>query len=1170
MARTLFACALALAILYAPTAAFSQAEDTTAAKIENYDKYVGRPLVFDNRAINADLIRTLPLACPPFHLKDEDGNIIDPTKDETGKPFDPAAPPQGIPQAVSAKQTCGTCHDYERITKGYHFQMGRDEMFDETGGIQRSPGFFGKWQLLYQRELAPKSFDNPDAVDMTPFEWIVSCGVCHPGGGPGEYDRAGQRYDKALKLDREVAMMGDGDYHDSPWEHTGVMEADCFICHLAEYEYSIRAQQIKKLNFKWAATAAAGLGYVWGSVADGQTPSVYYNKSKFMADGKVHLHIQRPGDRQCQFCHDISSVQKRGSTWHQHYQPDVHTEQGITCLKCHPGDIRHNFAKGSSSSQTVRDDTDNSMLSCKECHEQEELGAPDEHHEWLPALHLERISCEACHITNRAFVATGTVETIQGDWRQLPAQTDPDIYESWMFGAMWGRVGGLLADNLIEPFSPAELATAADLVVAADSPIRGKLVNALSEGAVSVRAEIERLGGLESENARALMLLALEQGMPPSDQPQHAVCVFRGTAYQYDLGGLQKLPSKLQPKRPGATIAVSPYAYARAKGDGVIHPEGYQLGVFWAYMDGDKANPLHLSDMKAAWNFLNSDEFDFYRYPGSVTTENGKQLSPAVPGNAEAPPATPAASEPELMLLAQAAAAPVAAANTAAVAPAPAEPAPAPAPADAAPAPAQPAPTPEAAPAPEPAEAAHAPKYDEAALQQEIAAKINQFVRNEERKLEIFDDNNDTFPEANSEEEIALIGWALTQVTPRIAGKDLYYIKGETIFKVTVAEWTNPYEAALFEMTPVPEGAPFLRIDRNEQKERPGANSWDAPMLAWVRAETRIAPAYDAKVEPVDPAAVPAIAQLAQRLPWTVSHGVEPAKMALGAKGCADCHSADSHFFFGPVTVDPFDVDGTPATKPMYALLGYTQADILIGAWRETVLKPLSPWVVLAVLVMIVLHFVIFGIKGGTPAGPPNVVRFRIHERMSHLIAMVTVVFLAITGFCFLLGKSDPMSHWARLWHTYFGYVASAGVTILVLVWFLSMLPARGDLKWLMKAGGYLGGVKGHLPAGKFNAGQKILFWLVLGAFGTLIVTGLVMGLKRDAHFPGQELLYTIHDVAALGMIVLLMAHIYLATIVVPHSLRSLFGGKVSHIWAHEHHANWKHPKPVDAEASHD
>ena len=1176
MARTLFTCTFLLALFLVPAVAFGQAEDASAAQIENYDKYIGRPLVENNRAINADLIRTLPLACPPFHLKDEDGNIIDPTKDANGNPIDPAAPAIGLPQAVSAKQTCGTCHDYERITRGYHFMTGRDEMFPEAAGegqdaIHRSPGFFGKWQLLYQRELAPKSFSDPEAVDMTPFEWVVDCGVCHPGGGPAEYDRAGERYDKKLAADHEIASMGDGDYLNSPWNLTGVLEADCFICHLANYEYSVRAQHIKKLNFKFAATAAAGLGYVWGSVMDGQAPKVYYDKDLFMADGKVHLHIQRPTDRQCQFCHDISNVQKRGSTWHQHYQPDVHTEQGITCLKCHPGDIRHNFAKGASSNQTVRDDIDHSMLSCKECHEKEELGAPDYEHEWLPALHLERISCEACHITNRAFVGTGTVESIQGDWRQLPFQYDAEAFESWMFGAMWGKVSGLLTGNIIEPFTQAELTAAADLVIAADSPIRAKLSKPLTDGPVTVRAEIERIGGLEHDDARALMLVALEQGLSQDDTPQKAVCVFRGHTYQYDLGGVQKLQSTLQPKRPGATIAASPYAYGRAKGDGIIHPEGYQVGVFWAYMDGDAVHPIHLKDMKAAWHFLNSDEFDFYAYPGEVVTADGAKLSPAVPGQAAPVSGAPASSESEVILLAQATSAetPAATPNTAEVAAAPAAAAP-----EAAPTPAaapETALAPQPAPAPAAPEAAPAaPKYDEEQIEKEMVAKLSAYAQDARRALEVYDDNNDTFPEANTEAEIALIGWALRQVTPRLDGKDLYYIKGESIYKVTVGDWKNPYDGPLAEMAPIAEGAPFLRIDRNEQKERSGANSWDAPVKVWERAEMRLAPAIDAKVEPVAAAAVPAVAQLAQRLCWSVSHGVEPANMALGAKTCEDCHAPDSHFFFGEVTTDPFTTDGTPATKPMYEVLGYSKADLLVGAWRESVLKPVSPWIVLAVLILIVLHFVVFGIKGGTPAGPPNVVRFRIHERLSHLMAMVTVVFLAITGFCFLLGRNDPLSHWARLWHTYFGYVASAGVTIMVLVWFLSMLPARGDLKWLLKAGGYLGGVRGHLPAGKFNAGQKILFWMVLAAFGTLIVTGVLMGLERGAHFAGQELLYTVHDVAALGMIVLLMAHIYLATIVVPHSLRSLFGGKVSDIWAHEHHSTWKHPQPVDAKASHD
>lgn len=55
--------------------------------------------------------------CPPFYIKNQQGELINPAKK------------QNIDQPYSPKQTCGTagCHDYEKITKGYHFQQGKDE-----------------------------------------------------------------------------------------------------------------------------------------------------------------------------------------------------------------------------------------------------------------------------------------------------------------------------------------------------------------------------------------------------------------------------------------------------------------------------------------------------------------------------------------------------------------------------------------------------------------------------------------------------------------------------------------------------------------------------------------------------------------------------------------------------------------------------------------------------------------------------------------------------------------------------------------------------------------------------------------------------------------------------------------------------------------------------------
>jgi len=57
-------------------------------------------------------------ACIPFHLKTEDGQIINPI---TGENAD---------QPYSPRQTCGTCHNYDEITKGFHFQQGWDIIKD--------------------------------------------------------------------------------------------------------------------------------------------------------------------------------------------------------------------------------------------------------------------------------------------------------------------------------------------------------------------------------------------------------------------------------------------------------------------------------------------------------------------------------------------------------------------------------------------------------------------------------------------------------------------------------------------------------------------------------------------------------------------------------------------------------------------------------------------------------------------------------------------------------------------------------------------------------------------------------------------------------------------------------------------------------------------------------
>lgn len=351
--------------------------------------------------------------CPPFYLKDEAGNIIDPVHNiNTDKPYSP-------------KQTCGTkgCHDYKKITEGFHSQQGKGEkvpeLFTQRYNWVSSPGNYGgTWcspAPLY-RQLAPKKNANARMIDMTSFDFVTAtCGNCHPGGGPLEYDREGNRYDEymkkqGMKSGEENGM--DGDYFKARWIDTGVIEADCLLCHMPEYNFKERNKQLANLNFKWAATAGSSFGNVDGSIKDSKPVKITYDKSKFDEEGKVIVHIApEPRNETCLQCHKKPDWKKRGAAFSA--RTDVHMAAGLRCVDCHAAGSKavdkrvrgkevHQFGKGDDPSGWVRNDLDNSMRTCENCHIKGWRNAPKASHAWLPLLHMEKLSCQACHIPFRA------------------------------------------------------------------------------------------------------------------------------------------------------------------------------------------------------------------------------------------------------------------------------------------------------------------------------------------------------------------------------------------------------------------------------------------------------------------------------------------------------------------------------------------------------------------------------------------------------------------------------------------------------------------------------------------------------------------------------------------------------------------------------------------------
>lgn len=353
--------------------------------------------------------------CPPFMLRDEGGNVIDPV--------------QGVNDAVpySPKQTCGAkgCHDYNRITEGFHFTQGKGErvpaaMAERYAWVTSPGNYGGTWcspAPLY-RQLAPKRNTSAREIDMTSFDFVTaSCGACHPGGGPLEFDRDGKRYDERMGDPATGLVAGgenglDGDYFKARWSETGVIEADCLLCHQPGYDFQRRNAELANLNFRWAATVGAGFGTLTGAVKDGEPPVVAYDRSRFDADGNVVAHIvPEPRNATCLNCHAKPGWKKRGAAFSA--RTDVHLVAGMRCVDCHESGSRaadprirgrevHQVGKGDDPSGWVRNDLDDTVRSCESCHLDGWRNAPRADHSWLPPLHLEAIACQTCHIPARA------------------------------------------------------------------------------------------------------------------------------------------------------------------------------------------------------------------------------------------------------------------------------------------------------------------------------------------------------------------------------------------------------------------------------------------------------------------------------------------------------------------------------------------------------------------------------------------------------------------------------------------------------------------------------------------------------------------------------------------------------------------------------------------------
>lgn len=261
--------------------------------------------------------------------------------------------------------------------------------------------------------------------------------------------------------------------------------------------------------------------------------------------------------------------------------------------------------------------------------------------------------------------------------------------------------------------------------------------------------------------------------------------------------------------------------------------------------------------------------------------------------------------------------------------------------------------------------------------------------------------------------------------------------------------------------------------------------------------------------------------------------------------------------------------------------------------WRAVREGPLvywGVWVLGGMVALLALFYLLRGrIRVEHGLSGRTITRFGFVERMAHWLLAVSFIILALTGLNITFGRLAVMpligkeafaaiTLWGKYLHNYVAFAFMLGLAMVLVLWIASNIPNRHDLVWLAKGGGmFKRGV--HPPARKFNAGQKILFWLVILGGVSLSLSGLALmfpfemalfsktfaalnwlGLNLPTDLaPIHEMQYAAlwHAIMALFMIAVILAHIYIGTIGMEGAFDAMGSGEVDVNWAKEHHSLW-------------
>ena len=315
-------------------------------------------------------------------------------------------------------------------------------------------------------------------------------------------------------------------------------------------------------------------------------------------------------------------------------------------------------------------------------------------------------------------------------------------------------------------------------------------------------------------------------------------------------------------------------------------------------------------------------------------------------------------------------------------------------------------------------------------------------------------------------------------------------------------------------------------------------------------------------------------------------------------------------------TISPLGNMGFVSDAEVFRQLRYNKADINVSSksaaseilvqdsgmnWLNLREGPLQKYGALSLIGMIGLLAFFFLIRGRIPVengfSGITIERFKPVERFAHWLLASSFILLGLTGLLTLFGRNfliplighetfSVLALGSKWIHNNVSWAFMASLVVIFVFWVVHNIPTRLDIKWILKGGGMFSS-HSHPSAKKFNAGQKIIFWVVILLGTSVSASGL--SLLFPFEFPmfaatfakintlgipsllGMENLPTNllpheemqlsqvwHTIVAFVMMAVIIAHIYIGSVGMVGAYDAMGSGQVDVNWAKQHHDLWE------------